>query len=324
MLLRQLRDGRCEVENQYTRVVRRDGNPRALAALEETMELRETFEWRGLGWIERSALRLRPEFADWDAEARFELPGRPRRGPEGLPVRRGADRRDQAVGVQGLRDRLHARAPDRHVHGLERGRLRRLLQLRAALAELPGVRPRRRTDELVTLAHGAGGKATRALVEGLFLEELAQPAARAARRRGAARARTARGSRSRPTRTSSSRSFFPGGDIGELAVNGTVNDLAVVGRAAARALRRVRDRGGLRGRRPAAARRVDGAAAADAPASRRHRRHEGGRARQGGRPLRQHRGYRRGRRPASSSAPSACGPATACSSPARSATTGWR
>jgi hydrogenase expression/formation protein HypD len=40
------------------------------------MELRETFEWRGLGWIERSALRLRPELADWDAERRFELPGR--------------------------------------------------------------------------------------------------------------------------------------------------------------------------------------------------------------------------------------------------------
>jgi hydrogenase expression/formation protein HypD len=75
MVLRQLREGRCEVENQYTRVVRRDGNPRAIAAIEETMELGETFEWRGLGWIERSGLRLRSEFADWDAEARFELPG---------------------------------------------------------------------------------------------------------------------------------------------------------------------------------------------------------------------------------------------------------
>ena len=75
MLVRQLRDGRCEVENQYTRAVRRNGNPRALAVLEETMELRETFEWRGLGWIEQSALKLRPDFAAWDAEVRFELPG---------------------------------------------------------------------------------------------------------------------------------------------------------------------------------------------------------------------------------------------------------
>jgi hydrogenase expression/formation protein HypD len=75
LLLRQFRDGRHEVENQYTRVVRREGNPRALAALEETLELGETFEWRGLGWIEHSGLRLRQEFAAWDAELRFELPG---------------------------------------------------------------------------------------------------------------------------------------------------------------------------------------------------------------------------------------------------------
>jgi hydrogenase expression/formation protein HypD len=74
MILRQRAEGRCEVENQYTRVVRPDGNPRALAAIEETMHLRETFEWRGLGWIPWSALKLRPDFAAWDAEARFELP----------------------------------------------------------------------------------------------------------------------------------------------------------------------------------------------------------------------------------------------------------
>jgi hydrogenase expression/formation protein HypD len=75
MLLRQLREGRNEVENQYTRVVRRDGNPRALEAIAATMELRETFEWRGLGWIPWSAYGIRPTFADWDAEVRFPLPG---------------------------------------------------------------------------------------------------------------------------------------------------------------------------------------------------------------------------------------------------------
>jgi hydrogenase expression/formation protein HypD len=75
MILRQRAEGRCEVENQYTRVVRPEGNPRALAAIEETMELRATFEWRGLGFIPDSALRLRPEFAEWDAEERFEIPG---------------------------------------------------------------------------------------------------------------------------------------------------------------------------------------------------------------------------------------------------------
>src|ERR671939_343338 len=75
MILRQLAAGRAEVENQYTRVVREDGNRRALEAIAETMELRTTFEWRGLGFISQSALRLRDELADWDAELRFAVPG---------------------------------------------------------------------------------------------------------------------------------------------------------------------------------------------------------------------------------------------------------
>jgi hydrogenase expression/formation protein HypD len=75
MILRQLRDGRSEVENQYRRVVRDEGNPGALRAIAQTMELRTTFEWRGLGFISQSALRLRREFAQWDAEQRFPIPG---------------------------------------------------------------------------------------------------------------------------------------------------------------------------------------------------------------------------------------------------------
>jgi hydrogenase expression/formation protein HypD len=75
MILRQLAAGRAEVENQYTRVVREDGNPLALEAIAETMELRTTFEWRGLGFISQSALKLRNTFADWDAELRFDVPG---------------------------------------------------------------------------------------------------------------------------------------------------------------------------------------------------------------------------------------------------------
>ncbi len=75
MLLRQRADGRCEVENQYTRVVRAAGNPRALEAIEATMETRDDFEWRGLGVLPRSALRLRPQLAAWDAEELFALPG---------------------------------------------------------------------------------------------------------------------------------------------------------------------------------------------------------------------------------------------------------
>ncbi|HUO49591.1 MAG TPA: hydrogenase formation protein HypD [Acidimicrobiales bacterium] len=75
MLLEQLRDGRCEVENQYTRCVRDEGNPRALAFMAEVFELRPHFEWRGLGFIAQSALKLRPEFEQWDAEVAYTVPG---------------------------------------------------------------------------------------------------------------------------------------------------------------------------------------------------------------------------------------------------------
>jgi hydrogenase expression/formation protein HypD len=75
MLLRQRAEGRCEVENQYTRVVRREGNRRAVAAIAETMEPREDFEWRGLGVLPLSALRVRNAFAAFDAERLVTLPG---------------------------------------------------------------------------------------------------------------------------------------------------------------------------------------------------------------------------------------------------------
>jgi hydrogenase expression/formation protein HypE len=92
------------------------------------------------------------------------------------------------------------------------------------------VRPRRPRlrDDLVTLAHGAGGKATRALVEGLFLAELDNPLlaplsdSALLELNGSRLAFTTDSYVVKPI-------FFPGGDIGELAVNGTVNDLAVAG-----------------------------------------------------------------------------------------------
>jgi hydrogenase expression/formation protein HypD len=75
MLLAQIREGRCEIENQYSRVVREEGNPKALAVLGEVFELRPYFEWRGLGFISQSALKLRAEFAEFDAELHYQLPG---------------------------------------------------------------------------------------------------------------------------------------------------------------------------------------------------------------------------------------------------------
>jgi hydrogenase expression/formation protein HypD len=74
MLLTQVREGRCEVENQYSRVVRDEGNPRALAILAEVFELRPHFEWRGLGFISQSALKLRSRFEQFDAELRYRVP----------------------------------------------------------------------------------------------------------------------------------------------------------------------------------------------------------------------------------------------------------
>lgn len=75
MILKQLDRGEPSVENQYSRVVRPEGNRKALEILSTTMELRPHFEWRGLGFISQSALRLRPEFEAWDAEVRFSIPG---------------------------------------------------------------------------------------------------------------------------------------------------------------------------------------------------------------------------------------------------------
>jgi hydrogenase expression/formation protein HypD len=75
MLMIQLKEGRAEVENQYSRVVPWDGNPKALEVIGETMELRPYFEWRGLGFISHSALRVRDEYAQYDAERIFEIPG---------------------------------------------------------------------------------------------------------------------------------------------------------------------------------------------------------------------------------------------------------
>jgi hydrogenase expression/formation protein HypE len=88
-------------------------------------------------------------------------------------------------------------------------------------------RPRLR-DEVVTLAHGSGGKATRAIVEGLFLEELGNPLLEPL---GDSALVELNGTRLALTTDSYvvKPLFFPGGDIGELAVNGTVNDLAVAG-----------------------------------------------------------------------------------------------
>lgn len=75
MLLQQIKAGEAKVENQYKRVVPWEGNRAALKAMSEVFELRHYFEWRGMGFISQSALRIRESYAEWDTERRFQVPG---------------------------------------------------------------------------------------------------------------------------------------------------------------------------------------------------------------------------------------------------------
>ncbi len=73
MLVRQVNDGRAEVENEFSRGVTREGNLAAQAVVQEVFEPRPSFEWRGLGEVPDSALAIRPAFERFDAEKRFGL-----------------------------------------------------------------------------------------------------------------------------------------------------------------------------------------------------------------------------------------------------------
>ncbi|MCW5667168.1 MAG: hydrogenase formation protein HypD [Piscinibacter sp.] len=73
MLVRQVNQGRAEVENEFTRAVTREGNRAAQALVSQVFELRTSFEWRGLGEVPYSALKIRPAFERFDAEKRFGL-----------------------------------------------------------------------------------------------------------------------------------------------------------------------------------------------------------------------------------------------------------
>lgn len=73
MLVRQVNEGRAEVENEFIRAVTPTGNRNAQALMDEVFELREAFEWRGLGTMPLSALRIRDAYSAFDAEKRFSL-----------------------------------------------------------------------------------------------------------------------------------------------------------------------------------------------------------------------------------------------------------
>lgn len=83
MLIRQVNEGRHEVENQYGRAVRSEGNEHAKRDVAEVFELRKRFEWRGLGLVPYSALRIKSRYAHFDAERRFALEDIPARDTPG-------------------------------------------------------------------------------------------------------------------------------------------------------------------------------------------------------------------------------------------------
>ena len=74
MVLRQMAEGRCEIENQYGRIVPERGNPTALDAISRVFALREFFEWRGLGSIDHSGVRVADAYARFDAERKLAVP----------------------------------------------------------------------------------------------------------------------------------------------------------------------------------------------------------------------------------------------------------
>ena len=73
LLVKMVNRGEASIYNQYVRAVKRDGNPAAIAAIEEVFEERPRFEWRGLGFIDQSAYRIQKAYREFDAEARFAM-----------------------------------------------------------------------------------------------------------------------------------------------------------------------------------------------------------------------------------------------------------
>lgn len=74
MLVKQLKEKRVAMENQYKRIVSERGNSPGLEAISKVFELRDCFEWRGLGSLDQSGVKIRDEYAEFDAERRFSIP----------------------------------------------------------------------------------------------------------------------------------------------------------------------------------------------------------------------------------------------------------
>ena len=242
MLVRQINEGRAEVENQYIRAVTPSGNVKAQAEVAAVFETRETFEWRGLGFLPMSALRTQARVRRLRRGASLRPRREARQRQSGVRVRRDPARRQGAAGMQAVRRGLHARHADGILHGVARGRLRGALDLRPVPRERAGraaegrrvspEKPVRRKLDLkhgrVDLSHGAGGRAMGQLIEDIFLAAFDNDWLRAGNDQSAFDVAAGRMVMTTDAYVVSP-IFFPGGDIGALAVNGTINDIAMAG-----------------------------------------------------------------------------------------------
>ncbi len=268
MILTQLRKGECKVENQYKRVVPYEGNPAALKVMAEVFELRPHFEWRGLGFISQSALKLSEAYADFDAELRYQVPGVRVADPKACQcgeVLKGvikpweckvfgtACTPEHAIGTcmvspegacaayynYGRYARASKEEPSRCLMtvslvtsekriGAGRPSAPDREQRVQEIIETARAKRPRFKDSTVNMTHGAGGKATQTLIEGLFVPAFESEALAELGDSGVVTigdtsvAMTTDTFVVKPLR-------FPGGSIGELAVCGTVNDLAAAG-----------------------------------------------------------------------------------------------
>ena len=184
-------------------IVPEDGNAPALAAIHEVFELREFFEWRGLGSIDHSGVRVRDAYARFDAERKFPVPNLKIADPKSCQCGEVLKGVIKPRALQGVRHGLHAGDAARRADGVVRRRVRGLLQLRAhryvgaaaqarqaagmndvasgnahwhAVAAAIRRRSGRVRDATINLAHGGGGKAMRDLIEDVFVGAFDNPA----------------------------------------------------------------------------------------------------------------------------------------------------
>ncbi len=236
----QLESGDAFVENGYARVVTEEGNRTAQELLNRVFTVSDR-AWRGIGMIPESGWRLSDEYAEFDAERRFDVATIETcesslvsggRGPAGCdqaaPVRRRSEnsaRRERRSVRRWFQARAHVRLTTTTAVLLRLGKeeVPRSLEIEKLTCPLP-----LRDYPNVILGHGGGGKLSAELVQHLFL-----PAFGNATLESLTDSVVLPRISGRPVFSTDSYVvrplFFPGGSIGDLAVNGTVNDLAMSG-----------------------------------------------------------------------------------------------